>query len=126
MKRLIVLTSILMVIAACARVPEPAGSISGRLVAGPTCPVETNPPDPACAAALVAGATVTAITSNGDEYTAESDEDGRFVIDVPSGETTLHFGEVEGLMGTPDEVTVEVTEGENVDLGDLAYDTGIR
>lgn len=120
------LTLLMMILAACAVVPGPMGTVSGRLVAGPTCPVETSPPDPACAPALVAGAMVTAITSSGVESSVESDEEGRFLLEVPAGEVTLHFGEIEGLMGTPDDMRVQVIEGQDLDLGDIAYDTGIR
>jgi hypothetical protein len=55
-----------------------------------------------------------------------SDEDGSFRIVAPAGEPTVVFGEVAGLMGTPDSLSVSLDPGETVDLGEIAYDTGIR
>jgi hypothetical protein len=126
MRRVLATTLTIIAIAACAQAPPSTGSVSGRLVAGPTCPVETDPPDPACAAAPVAGAVVTAIAPGGDELTTESDDEGKFMLEVPSGEVVLHFGDIEGLMGSPDDMTVRVVEDQNIDLGAIAYDTGIR
>ena len=95
-------------------------------MAGPTCPVETEPADPACADRPVEGATVTAVSQGGQQWTAISDETGRFHMEVDAGRLTVRFGEVEGLMGTPVEMTLQVAEGEDVDLGDIGYDTGVR
>ena len=125
MKR-VALAALVLVLTACADIPVSQGSISGRLMAGPICPVETEPPDPACADRPVEEATVTAISADGGEWTAISDEAGRFRIEVDAGLLTVRFGEVEGLLGTPVEMTLQVAEGADVDLGDIGYDTGVR
>jgi hypothetical protein len=118
--------ALLMVLGACAAQVETTALITGRLVAGPVCPVETSPPDPACAPTPVAGAEVVAVDVDGGEYRAISGADGSFRLPVPAGDLTITFSEVEGLLGVPDAVTFTVAENETVDLGVIGYDTGIR
>jgi hypothetical protein len=94
------------------------------LVADPICPVETEPPDPSCTPRPVEGAVVAAVTVGGDRLEAVSDAAGHFGFDLPEGEVTITFLPVEGLMGTP--IVVSLAEGSTIDLGLVAYDTGIR
>ena len=117
---------LVVAIVACAAPAGPTGEISGRLVAGPVCPVESLPPDPACAPRPVEDALITIVSSAGREWRVRSDDDGYFRVKVPIGEVLVLFGPVKGLMGTPPEIGVEVTEGETTNLGEVAYDTGIR
>jgi hypothetical protein len=99
--------------------------ISGVAVAGPTCPVETLG-DPACAPRQVADATIIVVDATGaDVGTAVTGLDGAFFIALPAGEYTLRGAPVEGLMGTPDAMTVTVTDGAATEV-QLSYDTGIR
>ena len=122
----LVAVSVLVGLVACAGYTGLQGSIAGRVVAGPVCPVETDPPDPACAPRPVEGAEVTVITADGRRWVTRSDADGRFRIEVPVGQAVVSFGDVEGLMGTPVDIEVSVTEGVTSDLGEVADDTGIR
>ena len=112
---------------ACGPSPDPAGLVvvSGRLVAGPVCPVETDPPSPECAPRPVGGATVVIETAAGDSVSAVSEPDGRFEASVAVGAIRVIPQPVEGLLGTPQPIEVEV-EGGSLDLGEIAYDTGIR
>lgn len=108
--------------------PSPGGTgrtgIFGTAAAGPTCPVE-QPDDPACQPRPVAGATVLIRDATGAEVaSAVSGADGTFFVELPAGSYTLFAQPVEGLMGFPEPVPVEVTDGEAT--VDLAYDTGIR
>ncbi|MEX1156838.1 MAG: carboxypeptidase-like regulatory domain-containing protein [Chloroflexota bacterium] len=106
--------------------PGPTG-VRGSVVAGPTCPVVTDPPDPDCADRPVAGA-VLVITDLDDAEIARvtSGADGEFSIDLPSGLYRLVPQAVDGLMGTaaPIEFGVEL-EGPATELL-VSYDTGIR
>jgi len=101
--------------------------ISGRATASPICPVETDPPDPACAPRSVGRATV-AIRRAGPGgsvlLTVTTDDTGRYYAVVPPGEYAVEAAPVEGLMGTPAPAPVTV-RGALV-VADLAYDTGIR
>jgi hypothetical protein len=110
---------------ACGRGPEASIVISGMALAGPVCPVETNPPDPACAPRPVVGATVLAVSESGDRVEVTTGPDGRFSFDVAAGRHQIVAQPFEGLMGTPEPVEVEAASG-SVDVGVLLYDTGIR
>jgi hypothetical protein len=64
--------------------------VTGHLTAGPTCPVETVPPNSACAPRPVAGATVIATDAAGHEVArAASTAEGYYVLDVAPGRYTL-------------------------------------
>ncbi len=118
---------LLLVTASCTGPPAEHFEVSGMALAGPVCPVETEPPDPDCAPRPVVGATIEAIDSSGSTAgTAVTDVDGRFVLSLPLGEYTIVPFPVEGLMGTPAPFRIAVTSPVEVDMGVLTYDTGIR
>lgn len=123
--RRISLMVLVLGIAACG--PAPAhGSVTGRVVATPTCPVQRMPPDPRCAPKPVSGARLVLSDTHGKEVAeATSGDDGRFALDAPLGPGVLTALPVGGLLAPPAPVEVTVTEA-GVDVGDLAYDTGIR
>lgn len=112
---------------ACGPSPDPVGQVvvSGRLVAGPVCPVETDPPSPECAPRPVGGAAVLVEVEGGEAVNVVSGPDGRFQASVAPGNLRVTPQPVEGLLGTPAPIEVEVPGG-SIDLGDIAYDTGIR
>jgi len=118
---------LLLLAGACGPTPEPAGLVvvSGRLVAGPVCPVETDPPSPDCAPRPVGGATVVIEVEGGDAVSVVSDPDGRFQASVAVGAIRVIPQPVDGLLGTPAPIEVEAAGG-SLDLGEIAYDTGIR
>lgn len=102
------------------------GHVSVRLTAGPTCPVETVPPDPACAPQPVEGALVVVLDAGGNDVgQATSDADGRLVLELPAGGYVVAPQPVDGLMGTPEGQSVFVRAGETAEL-EFGYDTGIR
>lgn len=104
----------------------PASGIQGRVVAGPTCPVETVPPDPNCAPRPVAGAILIVRDAGGREVArATTGADGSYVIVLPPGSYSVDPPEVEGLLTKAETATVEVLAGDFAQL-DWAYDTGIR
>lgn len=125
MRYLKVLLPILLFITSCSRPPAAEFVVTGTALAGPVCPVETEPPDPACAPRPVTGATIEALDPSGSLVaSAVTDADGRFVLTLPSGDYTIVALPVDGLMGTP--APVQITLTGPMEVGVLAYDTGIR
>lgn len=105
--------------------PDATG-VRGTVTAGPTCPVVTNPPDPACADRPVAGAVLIFQDASGAEVArVTSTPDGAFALQLAPGAYRLVAQPVEGLMGTPAPMEVGVEEGPMSELT-VSYDTGIR
>lgn len=99
--------------------------ITGLATAGPVCPVE-QPGDPNCAPRPVAGAIVVASDASGAEVgTTTTRADGSFDLQLPAGVYSIQGRPVDGLLGTPDLISVTVQAGATVKV-ELAYDTGIR
>jgi hypothetical protein len=127
--RLVLLAVTAVVVMACAPSSGSSpvvGRISGVVVAGPTCPVVTDPPQSGCDDRPVSGARLVLVNDAGVEVAAvTSGTDGRFEVVLPPGRYELRPGPVDGLMGTapPMEVTVQIGQPAEVTLG---YDTGIR
>ena len=100
--------------------------MSGVAQAGPVCPVERQPPDPACADRPVAGA-ILVVTQNGDEVTrTTSAADGTFHLRLTPGEYQLIAQPAQGLMGTAPPIALTVRSGVPMAPVVVAYDTGIR
>jgi hypothetical protein len=120
-----VILPILLLVTACSGPPRPGFEVSGMALAGPVCPVESVPPDPACAPRPVVGATIEALDQAGtSQASAVTDDEGRFTLTLPAGEYTIIALAVDGLMGTP--APLEIAVDGSLDVGVLAYDTGIR
>jgi hypothetical protein len=111
-------------------IPDAGGPwIVGRAHSGPVCPVERNPPDPACADRPVAGALVIVRGADGHPVSqATTNPDGTFLAPVPGGGSyNVEAQPTAGLLGTPAAVQVVVPDGAGAwAVVDLAYDTGIR
>jgi hypothetical protein len=108
--------------------PLPAESgVSGTVTAGPTCPVVTDPPDPACADRPVAGAVLVVTDLAGVEVgRMTSDGDGSFALSLAPGAYRIEPQPVDGLMGTAAPVEFFVVFGEPPTEVAIGYDTGIR
>jgi hypothetical protein len=105
----------------------PDTTVSGVVLAGPVCPVVTDPPDPACEDRPVADAEIVVRDESGDSVaTVRSAEDGSFSIALAEGRYELLPQPVEGLMGTAATVIVTVEDGVPVEPIAISYDTGIR
>jgi hypothetical protein len=115
---------------AAVAIPAEGGPwIVGRAVAGPTCPVVQNPPDPACVDRPVAGAVIVIRDGSGAEVArATTAADGTFLAAVPGGGTfAVEAQPVDGLMGTPSAFIVEVGDAPSAWVATVVpYDTGIR
>ena len=106
--------------------PDATG-VRGTVTAGPTCPVERDPPDPGCAPRMVAGAVLVVTDATGTEVArATSAEDGTFSIELRPGAYRLAAQPFEGLMGTPEPMDFAVEAGAPMTELQVSYDTGIR
>jgi hypothetical protein len=106
--------------------PDATG-VRGAVSAGPTCPVERDPPDPGCAPRMVAGAVLVVTDAAGTEVArATSAEDGTFSIELDPGAYRLVAQPFEGLMGTPEPMDFAVEAGAPMTELQVSYDTGIR
>lgn len=116
----LVLTSLLLV--ACDDAPEATGGIGGRVLAGPTCPVETEaspcPPQPWRGVVRATG-------DDGATYETETDADGVYALALPPGTYVVTAVTATGAlpMAIPAEVTVVAGPSRPLDL---EVDTGIR
>ena len=100
--------------------------VYGYAHSGPTCPVESTPPDPACDDRAVPGAVIIVRDSGGAAVAEISTRtDGTFSVTLTPGTYTFVPQPVEGLMGTAAEVEVIVVDSPINGL-DFSYDTGIR
>jgi hypothetical protein len=109
--------------------PGPDGILlRGSALAGPTCPVERDPPDPACAERPVAGAEVRvlAVESGAEVARVTTDADGAFDVELPPGRYRLVAQPVAGLMAAPAPLEVVLAAEQSPEPVVLAYDTGIR
>jgi hypothetical protein len=112
--------------------PSPVGGDTGETglhitaVAGPTCPVETVPPDPACAPRPVPNAVVTIVGDGGaQDEPIVLDAAGEAFVALEPGVYDVHAQGVAGLMNGPEAQRVVVDEGTVTEVV-FAYDTGIR
>lgn len=124
--RILSVVGLVAIVAACT--PAVATqAITGVVVAGPTCPVVTDPPDPSCDDRPVAGVRIIVLDGDGDEVAiAVTGEDGTFSVELPPGNYQLVPQPMEGLLGTPAPVSVVVVQGPDPEPITLVYDTGIR
>jgi hypothetical protein len=116
-----------LLFASCAPASGPSYPVGGSAVAGPVCPVERIPPDPACAPRPVVGAVIVITASDGHEVArTTTDTDGRWTTTLAAGTYTLTPQAVTGLLGSapPLQFTVSATRS-SLSL-DVTYDTGIR
>lgn len=102
------------------------GIVAGRVLAGPTCPVQQDPPDPACADRPVNGAVLVVVDETGMEVArVTSNPDGFFEISLEPGTYRIEPRPVEGLLGTAPPFELDVISGFS-DQVTVSYDTGIR
>jgi hypothetical protein len=101
-------------------------AVTVGLTAGPTCPVEQDPPDPNCADRPVVNAEVVLRDPRGAEVArGVSDGQGLVVFRVPGGSYYVDPAPVDGVMGQAAPVAFAAVGGSSAMLT-LTYDTGIR
>jgi len=115
------LAALILLVTACLGPPGSSAtgtttqSVTGRATAGPVCPVERNPPDPACAARPVAGAVLVIQNQTGAEVArAITDQDGRFSVALAPGAYRLVPQPVAGLLGGGRPMDFQVGTGETL------------
>jgi hypothetical protein len=120
------LAAALLIATACAPAAStpPAGRLTLVLTAGPVCPVEQDPPDPACADRPVAGEVVALVSGGLEVARGTSDAAGRITFALPEGRYTVRPVDDGTFPTPPAEIVVDVG-AEPVELS-LLYDTGIR
>jgi len=125
-------TAVLVLVLALGAACEPSTDegtavLTGLVLAGPTCPVVRDPPDPACEDRPVPDAEIVIVDAENDEVASiRSDADGTFTVSLPAGEYQLVPQPVEGLMGTAPAMFITVADRVDPEPVAIVYDTGIR
>lgn len=110
-----------------APVPTAVSAVQVVAVAGPTCPVVSDPPDPDCDDRPVVGALIIVRDEGGAEVARlVTDGDGTAVVELSAGRYRLEPQPVEGLMGTAPPVDMTLVDGVALEPVTIPYDTGIR
>jgi hypothetical protein len=126
--RRVALALVVAALAACSS-PQPSvppgASLTLLLTAGPVCPVEQVPPDPACAPRPAAGQVVAILDREREVARGTSDADGRIDFALPAGRYTVRAVAAAGFPAPPADQIVDVAAGAPMELT-LDYDTGIR
>jgi hypothetical protein len=102
--------------------------IVGRIVAGPTCPVETVPPQPQCEPRpLAASVRIRRVGSHLPARVVRSRADGRFRVRLPAATYVLQAlpRDRSPLPRPPAALRVRVRAGRFAHVT-ISYDTGIR
>ena len=114
----------LLLVAAPAAGARAGAIVRGRVLAGPTCPVE-RPGDAACAPRPVAAVVTVATPSRRAIRTIRSDASGRFALALPPGMYVLEPRALAGRLPAGGAVLVRVRAGHTSRVV-LMMDTGIR
>ena len=95
--------------------------------AGPVCPVERVPPDPACADRPVPDALLLITDASGSQVaTGTSDAAGDLVVCLEPGTYLVTPQRAPGVMGTAAPMRLQVVAGASPAPLVVVYDTGIR
>lgn len=122
---------IVLLVAGCGAAGPARSLVAGTgiaisALAGPVCPVERVPPDPACAARPVPDATILVVDAQGKTVvTVTTGADGTALVAVPAGTYVLQPQAVSGMMGGAQPVDVTVVDGAATPAV-VSYDAGIR
>lgn len=103
------------------------GIISGTVLLGPMCPVMRDPPDPACADKP--HKTNLVLIKKGTEQVVKefsSDEDGKFKIEVKTGEYTIQNTPFSAMLPRCSSSNIIKVSVSVITQVDVSCDTGIR
>jgi hypothetical protein len=119
---------VLVALLAAAPAAGSGAGIRGRVVAGPTCPVETVPPNPQCAPRAFAARV--RVYRRSDQRTVarvRTGDDGRFEVRLRPGRYAVSARPVAGgpLPRCPQDVEATVRVGRYTHVA-IACDSGIR
>lgn len=105
---------------------DEVGVVSGIVLAGPQCPVQTDPPTPGCEDTPVVGAEMLVWEKSWtDAVVVVSGADGAFELELEPGSYLFEPQPYEGLLGTAPLFEIEVVGGGRYPVT-VPYDTGIR
>ncbi|MFA5862466.1 MAG: carboxypeptidase-like regulatory domain-containing protein [Candidatus Thermoplasmatota archaeon] len=99
--------------------------IFGVAMMGPTCPVERNPPDPACADRPYEGKLTATSADGGAAGTFSTDAQGRFNVSLPAGEYSIRTTEPNRLPSCSNTEPILVAAGLWTRVN-VSCDTGTR
>ncbi len=104
---------------------ETIGILNGHVTLSPTCPVETNPPDPNCAprAYVTEVSAINKLTGDVTAHTKTTKE-GFYVLDLPVGDYTIRATSASVYPRCSD-IDVSV-KGNKTTTVDISCDSGIR
>ncbi len=106
--------------------PFTGAGVVGRAMLGPTCPVQRDPPDPACADKPLPGAVLVVETTTGAEVARGStNAQGYFAIELNPGSYVLVPEAFAGAMHAPAAISFEA-RASGPTMVNVSYDTGIR
>ena len=126
----LLLIALVVSLAGCAQAVSsaPRSGIAGRVIEGPTCPVERIPPDPRCAPRpLKATLRIRALGGSGTTTVVRSAANGRFSVALRPGVYRVTAQQIghSPFPRPPAPEQVRVTAGHMTHLT-VRYDTGIR
>jgi hypothetical protein len=120
----------LVVSAACtttAPSATPGVVVTGSAMAGPTCPVETDPSDPACEPRPVPDAVIVATDAAGAVIArTQTRADGTFSLALPHGRFEIRAEPRDDYFAVSDPIEIDVDATDIARVLDFTYDTGIR
>jgi hypothetical protein len=128
MKRIVAVSAIGLVLAAVAAGAIGAGSgIRGRVTSSPTCPVQRNPPDPACAPrGFAARVRIERVSDGSVVARLRAGSDGRFSVTLAPGRYRVIARPASGTLPTcPTAVKATVRSGRYARVA-IDCDSGIR
>ena len=102
--------------------------IGGRVVVGPTCPVEQVPPSPRCAPRpLAASIRINRVGRRAPSWTVRSGTDGRFSIRLPAGDYIVTpLPRPGSALPRPPRPFEAVVHADHFTHITITYDSGIR
>lgn len=99
--------------------------IFGVAMMGPTCPVERDPPDPACADRPYEGELTAAGADGAVGGVFRTDPLGAFNVSLPAGEYSIRSTDPRGFPACSNVAPIVVSEGRWTHV-EISCDTGIR
>lgn len=105
---------------------ERTPNVTLTVVRSPVCPVETFPPDPACAPAPVADVAVKVVGVNGPVGMPHTTVDGTIILALEPGTYAITPQPVEGFPSTAPAFELVVPDDGSLVRQTITYDTGIR
>lgn len=105
---------------------QTGGLVRLHVFAAPICPVETSPPDPACAPQPLSGIRLRLTDASGASSMLLTDLTGLATIRLPIGDYQIEPLPTDQTIGSPAPIEISIVAIDAIIDRDLFYDTGIR